>query len=104
MSYIVTSLTCSSCGTVLTFGAEEQGIAVSRNRSGVHGFSVHHMDTKSRKQEGLVPYSNRSTRRSLYPSICDDCLVRSGAPLETGTEAPLCCTQCYNTAPMRGKR
>jgi len=101
MSFQDKSLTCSDCGAVFTFSADEQELFASRGYTNEPKRCPACRQARKAQQYGNSGsgYTHNSYRnsspRQMFPVKCSECGKDTEVPFEPRSGRPVYCSDCY---------
>jgi CxxC-x17-CxxC domain-containing protein len=105
MSYTDKQITCSDCGTVFTFSADEQEQFASRGYTNEPKRCSTCRAARKQNTSGGGSYGNRSdgsAPRQMFPVKCATCGKDTQVPFEPRGDRPVYCSDCYRkTNPVK---
>ena len=105
MSYTDKQITCSDCGTVFTFSADEQEQFASRGYTNEPKRCATCRAARKQNTSGGGSYGNRSdgsAPRHMFPVKCATCGKDTQVPFEPRGDRPVYCSDCYRkTNPVK---
>ena len=105
MSYTDKQITCSDCGTVFTFSADEQEQFASRGYTNEPKRCATCRAARKQNTSGGGNYGNRSAGaapRQMFPVKCATCGKDTQVPFEPRGDRPVYCSDCYRkTNPVK---
>ena len=105
MSYTDKQITCSDCGTVFTFSADEQEQFASRGYTNEPKRCSTCRAARKQNTSGGGSYGNRSAGaapRQMFAVKCATCGKDTQEPFEPRGDRPVYCSDCYRkTNPVK---
>jgi len=88
-------ITCSDCGTIFTFSAEEQELFASKGYTNEPKRCPPCRQARKAQRHGNDGYSYRP-RRQMFPAVCAQCGKDTEVPFQPREGRPVYCSECYN--------
>ncbi len=95
MAFEDKEITCSDCGTIFTFSAEEQELFASKGYTNEPKRCLPCRQARKAQRSGNDGYSYRP-RRQMFPAVCAECGKDTEVPFQPREGRPVYCSECYD--------